>query len=146
MNVPSEKKYAVLYDGHCVFCRRQLERLKRLARPGALEAVDFQEPEALARFPMLSHAACMEAMHVVTPDGLVYRGFEAAVQAVVTRPILGKAAYLYYLPGLRQLLDHLYAWLAAHRYRLAGRCPDGACALHLPGRQTTGGDVERSKA
>src|SRR5207244_1682801 len=98
--------------------------------------VNFQEPNALARFPGLSHDACMTAMHLVTPDGRVYRGFEAAVRAVATRPVLGRVAYAYYLPGLRQLCDFAYRWVAARRYRIMGRavaageCPGGTCALH----------------
>jgi len=53
----------------------------------------------------------MTAMHLITPTGRVYRGFEAAVRAVATRPILGWLAYAYYLPGLRQLCDGLYRWI-----------------------------------
>ena len=78
----------------------------------------------------------MRQMHLVTPAGKIYGGFEAAVRAVMTRPILGWLARAYYLPGLRQLLDAVYRWIASHRYRLmgkaiaAGECPGGACALH----------------
>ena len=133
--VPPER-YVVLYDGHCKFCAVQMGNLVALARSGSVEAVDFQQPGALKRFPGLSHEACMEAMHLVTPDGRVYRGFEAAVQAVATRPVLGLLARVYYLPGIRQLCDRLYALVAAHRYRIMGRlaatsdCEGGTCSFH----------------
>jgi predicted DCC family thiol-disulfide oxidoreductase YuxK len=133
-------KYVVLFDGQCQFCQAQVRNLLALARPGTLDAQSFQEPGVLDRFPGITHAACMEAMHLVTPDGRVYKGFEAVVQAIATRPILGKAAYVYYLPGLRWLCDRLYALIAANRYRLmgkrvaAGECADGTCALHLQGQ------------
>jgi predicted DCC family thiol-disulfide oxidoreductase YuxK len=126
----------VLYDGHCKFCTAQSRNLVALAKRGAVEAVNFQAPGALEHFPGLTHDACMTAMHLIAPDGRVYRGFEAAVQAVATRPIFGRLAYLYYLPGLRQLLDRLYAYIAANRYRFWGKppsaddCPDGTCSLH----------------
>jgi predicted DCC family thiol-disulfide oxidoreductase YuxK len=129
-------KQVVLYDGSCRFCSAAARRLAALVRPGAVEMVDFQAPGALDRFPGVSHAACMQAMHLVTPDGRVYRGAEAAVRALATRRFPGWLAYLYYLPGLRQLLDRLYAFLAAHRYRLMGRtggaaeCDSGTCSLH----------------
>jgi predicted DCC family thiol-disulfide oxidoreductase YuxK len=79
----------------------------------------------------------MEAMHLATADGRVYRGFEAAVRAVATRPVVGWPAYRYYLPGVRLLLDVLYRPVATYRYRLmgkavaAGGCEAGTCALHL---------------
>jgi predicted DCC family thiol-disulfide oxidoreductase YuxK len=56
------------------------------------------------------------------------------VHAVALRPI-GRVAYLYYLPGLRQLLDWIYRRVARNRYKLMGTtCPDGTCALHIPPR------------
>ncbi len=127
--------HVVLYDGHCPFCTARSKELAALARSGAVTLVDFQQPGALDRFPGLTHDACMEAMHLVTPDGRVFRGFEAAVRAVGTRAVLGRLAFLYYLPGLRQLCDRFYAWLAARRYRLfgkteAGQACEGTCALH----------------
>src|SRR5262249_44433979 len=131
-------KYVVLYDGHCRFCVAQMKRLMALARRDRVVAVDFQELGALDRFPGISHEACMQAMHLITSDGRVYRGFEALVRTLGTRPGLGPAAYLYYLPGLRQLCDRLYTFVAAHRYRIWGRsksaaqCESGACSLHFP--------------
>jgi predicted DCC family thiol-disulfide oxidoreductase YuxK len=134
-------KYLVLFDGHCRFCTVQLKKLLALARPGVVEGVDFQEPGVLDHFPGLTYDACMQAMHLVKPDGRVYRGFEAAVQAVATRPVLGWLAYIYYVPGLRQLCDLIYRQIAAHRYRLmgkmvdAGACENGTCSLHAPARR-----------
>jgi predicted DCC family thiol-disulfide oxidoreductase YuxK len=131
-------KYILLYDGHCPFCRKQSKNLQVLARPGTLVTSDFQEPGVLERFPALSHDACMKAMHLVMPDGRVFRGVEAAVRAIATRRVIGWLAYLYYLPGFRQLCDALYAFLAAHRYQFWGRtlaqeqCEHGACSVHFP--------------
>jgi predicted DCC family thiol-disulfide oxidoreductase YuxK len=123
--------YVVLYDGHCRFCVAGAKKLVRLARPGAVEAVDFQAASSLDRFPGITYEACMQAMHLVAPDGRVYRGFEAAVRAVCTRRLLGMLARIYYVPGFRQLCDWLYARVAARRYRILGRtCPDGTCSLH----------------
>jgi predicted DCC family thiol-disulfide oxidoreductase YuxK len=136
-NPPFASRFVVLYDGHCKFCTHAARRLTTLARAGAVEAVDFQEPGALDRYPGLTYEACMEAMYLVAPDGQFFRGFEAAVQALATRSFLGMLARVYYLPGIRQVCDRLYAWVAANRYRLFGRtvvdhCAEGTCALHFP--------------
>jgi predicted DCC family thiol-disulfide oxidoreductase YuxK len=130
-------RYVVLYDGQCKLCDAGSRRLLRIARPGAVERVDFQQPGALDPFPGLTHDACMKQMYLIAPDGRLYGGFEAAVQAVATRPIIGWIAYLYYVPGIRQLCDLLYRFLASHRYRLfgrkiaAGECESGTCAVHF---------------
>jgi predicted DCC family thiol-disulfide oxidoreductase YuxK len=133
-------RHVVLYDGHCKFCTAAAKKLTALARPGTLDLVSFQEPGALDRFPGITHEACMQQMLLVAPDGRVYGGFEAAVRAVATRPVLGLPAYGYYLPGVRQLCDAVYALVAANRYRLlgkaaaAGECEGGTCSLHFPRR------------
>src|ERR1700736_5884289 len=82
-------RHVVLYDGLCQFCTAGAKKLSKLARPGAVELVNFQEPGVLDRFPGVPWEACMRRMHLVTPEGRVYGGFEAAVQAVATRPVLG---------------------------------------------------------
>lgn len=134
-------QYVILYDGHCKFCTAQTKNLLSLARQGAVVAVDFQQPGVLDRYPGITLEACMEAMHLVTPNGQVYRGFEAAVQVVATRPVLGWMTCLYYLPGLRQLCDALYRLIARNRYRLmgkavaAGACDGGTCSMHFSGQR-----------
>ena len=149
MHTTPPGRYFVFYDGQCQFCQAASKRLLRLARPGAVERVDFQVPGALDPFPGLTHEACMKQMYLVTPDGRLYGGFEAAVRAVATRPIVGWLAFLYYLPGLRQVLDMLYAWIAARRYRILGRavaageCSGGRCALHFPKREMPKTSSER---
>lgn len=135
-----QDRHVVLYDGHCNLCTAGARRLLKLAKRGAVDALDFQQPGVLERFPGVSYEACMREMQLITPDGQVVSGFEAAVQAAATRPVFGWLAYAYYLPGLRQLCDLLYRLIAANRYRILGRrvaageCAGGTCALHFPPR------------
>ncbi len=122
----------VLYDGHCRFCVAQMRRLARLLPDGAYDALDFQEPGVLERFPGLTHDEAMRALQFVAADGRVYPGLEGVSRALALRP-LGKLALAYYAPGLRQLGDAIYAAIARRRYRLAAAdCDGGTCALHAP--------------
>jgi predicted DCC family thiol-disulfide oxidoreductase YuxK len=131
----SQAQYFLLYDGNCPFCTAQVARLLKLARPGVVSPVNFQEAGALQRFPGLSYEACMRAMHLVAPDGKAYRGAEAAARALATRRVFGWLAHVYFIPGIRQASDQAYGFIAANRYRLfrtsgtTSPC-DGACALH----------------
>ncbi len=128
--------HVLLYDGHCRFCTAQSGKLVALARDGAIVRMSFQDPGVLEQFPGLTYDQCMQEMQLIAPDGRVFSGFEAAVRALATR-LVGRGAYIYYLPGLRQLCDAGYAWVARNRYRLmgkevaAGACDGGTCHLHL---------------
>ena len=131
------KRHVVLYDGLCQFCIAGANKLVGLARPGTIVLINFQDPEVLKQFPGISLEACQRQMHLITPKGRVYRGFEAVVQVLATRPILKYLVYAYYLPGIRQLGDGLYRILAANRYRILGKasayseCDGGNCPLHF---------------
>jgi predicted DCC family thiol-disulfide oxidoreductase YuxK len=124
------------YDGHCSFCTTQSLQLRDMAR-GRVELRDFQEPGALDAHPSLSHAECMRELKLVEPDGRVSGGAEAIVRLLrAARPVLGRLALLYYVPGLRWLADRAYRLVANRRYALFGRtaeCDAGTCALHAPG-------------
>lgn len=123
----------LLFDGHCRLCTDGSRRILRLARPGAIELLDFQQPGVLERFPGLGHDDCMREIKLVNGAGRVFGGPEAVARALATRGVLGAWAYLYYVPGLRQLTDWLYAWVARNRYRFMGRtdCTSDACSFHL---------------
>jgi predicted DCC family thiol-disulfide oxidoreductase YuxK len=84
-----------------------------------VEAVSLHDPDLAKRFPALSREELRKALHLITPSGRVYAGFEAAVRVVAMGRFPGKLAFLYYLPGLHWLLDRAYSWLAARRYRLS---------------------------
>jgi predicted DCC family thiol-disulfide oxidoreductase YuxK len=128
--------WVFLYDGHCRFCVGSAARMRSLTRPGVLTLRDFQKPGVLAEYPALTFEQCMRQAQLVAPDGRIFEGMEAVVRALMTRPLLGAFARLYYVPGIHQVANAFYAGIAANRYRLFGRtaagaCDDDACAVHL---------------
>lgn len=125
-------KDTVLYDGHCRFCLASKKRLEARVGP-RLEWLSFREPEVLVRFSSLSAKALEESLHLVTVEGRVYSGAEAVVQVLARRPLF-RLALVYYVPGLRQLADAAYRFVARSRFRWFGaRCADGQCALSSSG-------------
>ncbi|XXF75288.1 DUF393 domain-containing protein [Myxococcaceae bacterium GXIMD 01537] len=121
----------ILYDGHCRLCQAGARRFQALLGMHGTELRSFREEGALAAFPGVEFARCEEAMQLVQADGRVLEGAEAVVRALGRR-WWGKALLVYYVPGLRQLVDAVYRAVARYRFRIAGRaCPDGACAVHF---------------
>ncbi|WP_426751591.1 thiol-disulfide oxidoreductase DCC family protein [Myxococcus sp. Y35] len=121
----------ILYDGHCRLCSGAARRLQRMLGASGTRLRSFRDEGVLAAFPGVTADRCERAMQLVLPEGRVVEGLEAVVLALGRRP-LGRLLRVYYLPGLRQLLDVLYRLVARYRFRIAGRqCPDGACALHF---------------
>ena len=122
----------LVYDGRCAFCVREVERLKRMSR-SRVRIESFHEPGVLARYPSLTRERCEEAIQMVVGDGRVFSVMEAVARTLLLRGPLGWAAWLYYLPGVRQALDAGYRMVARNRYRLLRRsCPDETCGPHRP--------------
>jgi predicted DCC family thiol-disulfide oxidoreductase YuxK len=130
---PEDGTPVVLFDGGCVFCTRQAERLERLAG-GRIRLRSFRDPGVLGDYPGVTGEACMKEMKLIAPDGRVFGGAEAFVRAVGhSRPVIGKLLLTYYIPGLRKIADALYDAVARRRYAIAGGSPDTTpCPRHGP--------------
>jgi predicted DCC family thiol-disulfide oxidoreductase YuxK len=123
----------VLYDGDCRFCTQSAHTIRRRFGRERVALRNFQEPGALEDYPRVTHDAAMKKMHVVLRDGRVFAGAEAFARIFLSLRFVGWIAWLYYVPGVRQLADLAYATIAKHRYRLFGRtgqCDGGTCHLH----------------
>jgi predicted DCC family thiol-disulfide oxidoreductase YuxK len=128
MNTP----YAVLYDGRCRLCRSQAELIARWDREQRLDILDLNDPQVARHFPQVRPEAAREALHVVGPQGQVYRGAEAVREVVLQVPRLKPLGALLSLPGALSLANPVYDWLARNRYALFGStssptCDDEAC-------------------
>lgn len=126
----AQARDTVLYDGDCRFCCKAARQLRSLTR-GDVDLFSFRDEGVLSRFPGVTLEAAVKAMQFVRKDGRVFEGAEAVVQALQQR-WFGKAARVYYVPGIRQLSDGAYSVIAKYRFRIAGReCADGACRVHV---------------
>ncbi len=133
-NSPQNNTPVVLYDGACRLCTSQAKNLAKLSK-GKVVSQALQTE--LKNFPHLSEAEALKEIKLIDEKGYVYGGAEAIVKLInYGQPILGKLLYPYYIPGLRQLANFSYAWVARNRYRLFGKvpeeaCDDGACSVHF---------------
>ena len=123
----------VLYDGECRFCTRSAHTIQRRFGRARVALKNFQEEGALEPYPLVTHDAAMKKMHVVLADGRVFAGAAAFARILASIPVVGWLAYVYYVPGIKQLADLAYALVAKYRYKLFGKtqaCDGGTCHLH----------------
>jgi predicted DCC family thiol-disulfide oxidoreductase YuxK len=126
----------LLFDGSCPFCTGSARAVLRVFGEKRVTLSDFQRPGALEPYPFLRYDALMKKMHVVRADGRTFAGAEAFARIVTRLPgPAGWPGWLYYVPGVRQIADAVYALVAKHRYRLfarAAECKDETCKVHGP--------------
>ncbi|UCC81992.1 MAG: DUF393 domain-containing protein [Gemmatimonadota bacterium] len=122
--------WTLIYDGDCQFCRRQVERLRRVDRGGRIETVPFQTAD-LARYG-IDLTAAEEAMHLVAPTATVFRGAEAARETLRLLPFGRPLVWLLAAPGAMFAAERVYRWVARRRHRFG--CNSSVCR-----RGTVGG-------
>ncbi|HSG82119.1 MAG TPA: DUF393 domain-containing protein [Gemmatimonadota bacterium] len=122
------KSWVLLYDGDCEFCRRQVNFLERHDTRGRIRAIPFQSAN-LESYAVTRRAA-EEAMHLVSPDGAVWRGAEAARETLELLPRFEALAWLFRIPGAMFVAERVYQWIARRRHRFG--CSSAACRRGAP--------------
>lgn len=84
--------------------------------------VPFQRP-GFPESAGLTRALCEASTWAITPDGATF-GYAQAVNLVVA-VLLGSPLplWLYAIPGMRQLQERAYRWVAANRRHFPGDTP-----------------------
>ena len=117
----------VVYDGHCPFCQKQIQRIRRKDTADVFDYLPRQTEGLGQRFPKLMDGNFNTGMRLVHANGSVSVGADAVYQ--IARQIKGwkLLAWLYRVPVLRGICRVAYAWVARHRYKLAKTCENDLC-------------------
>ncbi|MCA9240997.1 MAG: DUF393 domain-containing protein [Planctomycetales bacterium] len=130
---PAERPAAdvVVYDGHCNFCRAQVERLRWWDCQGRLAYQSMHDPAVAKQWPDLSAERLHAEMCVVDRQGNRHWGPYAFRYLTRRLRRLWWAAPLMHLPGIMLLAKPVYRWVSRNRYLIAGKteCDSGACEL-----------------
>ncbi len=115
------RKSTLVYDGDCSFCRRWVARIARRDPGGTFEFVARQTDGLTKRFPKLAEGDFDTGMRLITPDGAIHVGADAAYQVARRLRTWQRIAWLYHVPGIHWLTRTVYAWVAANRQSLSGK-------------------------
>jgi predicted DCC family thiol-disulfide oxidoreductase YuxK len=120
----------VYFDGACAFCQKSVGLLRRLDWLHKLTYVDVRDPQQLTTEPIaVKPERLLEEMHLIPPSGgKLYHGFGAIRWIAWRLPALWLVAPLLALPGVPELGQRLYLWVARHRFQLIP-CHGGVCTL-----------------
>lgn len=107
--------------------------MQRLNTRNRFDVLAWQTPGLLGRVNLTAEQ-CLEAAWYLDEAGVPYRG-AAAINAALGAlgGLFSLAPIVYRMPGLKQIEDAIYAWVARNRYRLPGA--SAACNLPDAGKQ-----------
>jgi predicted DCC family thiol-disulfide oxidoreductase YuxK len=118
----------VLYDGACPRCRASLAVILAADPDHVIAPIDLTTVDVRTIHPSLTNESCLRSMHVVTTQGIVTKGFEAARAIGGRLPAFWVPALLGWIPGVAWAGRPLYNALAATRPRDVP-CTDEVCGL-----------------
>ncbi len=113
-------KATLIFDKNCPVCSSVVKWIGENESLNSFEMVPCQSESMTARFPVIVPSECMNAMHLVLPDGTVMVGDDALPEIIVRLRRYHFVATLLKLPGASALSRIAYRWFADHRYKIAG--------------------------
>ena len=124
-------RFWVFYDAECGFCTTWANRLRTVLARRHIGLAPLQDEAVRPRLGLPPGTPLTE-MKVLTPDGRILGGIDAALYVLhfiwwaFPLSVLGR------IPPLHRLLDRFYRRFAARRH-----CPGGRCRIPA-GRQAPG--------
>jgi predicted DCC family thiol-disulfide oxidoreductase YuxK len=113
-----DRRYTVIYDGHCKVCGRMVRMLARWDRKHELEIIPSQAPGIRERFPWIPPRAYVESVQVIrASDGRTWQAAAALEELLKVLPKGRLVSWLFKIPLVRPLVDLFYRWFARNRYR-----------------------------
>ena len=113
-----DRRYTVIYDGHCKVCGRMVRMLARWDRKHELEIIPSQAPGIRERFPWIPPRAYVESVQVIrASDGKTWQAAAALEELLKVLPKGRFVSWLFKIPLVRPLVDLFYRWFARNRYR-----------------------------
>jgi predicted DCC family thiol-disulfide oxidoreductase YuxK len=103
-------------------CTRARDFLVRHDRMGNVETEPLQSAGVAERLG-IPHEQVLEAMRWLDSSGAVYTGAEAWAAAWSVALGTRLPLLFYRIPGIRQVQNAVYRWVADHRFRFPGTTP-----------------------
>jgi predicted DCC family thiol-disulfide oxidoreductase YuxK len=121
-NMKNTPRIVLLFDGSCHFCTACAELLRVLDWRHGLQCLPFQAPDVRQSYG-LTVAQCEQTAWAISANGHVYRGAQAVSAALDAIVLLPFFLFLSQLPGIKQIEDKVYAWVAKNRRFFPGIRP-----------------------
>jgi predicted DCC family thiol-disulfide oxidoreductase YuxK len=119
MNQNSSGEYwIIVYDANCAFCRAQVADISEHDKKHVFDFISNDTPALLKRFPSLKGKDLNTEVFLISPEGRLYSGSDAAYQIMRRLEFYHHFAWLYHMPILHHFARKAYKWVSRHRYKL----------------------------
>ncbi|MEW6412016.1 MAG: DUF393 domain-containing protein [Candidatus Zixiibacteriota bacterium] len=121
--IDTMKQYHLIYDDNCPVCLSSVGKISKLDKLGLVNRVPLSQALKARNPNMPVKDKLAEQLHLVTPEGKIYRGAEAVGILATLFPQSRLLGQFMLLPGVRFLARAVYRLIARHRMRLSRLMP-----------------------
>ncbi|MBI2877727.1 MAG: DUF393 domain-containing protein [Candidatus Tectomicrobia bacterium] len=115
-------RYTVIYDDHCGICRSFVSWVRFLDKDHQVDCLPI-DPSRLKNLPRsLDLEACLRELHVLTPAGDLYTGWDGVALLARLFPETWPVGALGSVEPFRWVGQMLYRWVSTNRYLLSRGC------------------------
>lgn len=106
-------KPILIFDGDCGFCKRWIERFRRMTG----DRVEYASSQEVGdRYPQISQKQFEESVWLIEQGGRTSSGAEAVFRALATARSWKWLLFLYrFFPLFAPINERVYRWIAEHR-------------------------------
>ncbi len=111
------KHTVLIYDAECSLCCGCMNWIKSYAvNIDTFEFVACQSEERKSRFPSIGEDACLEALHLVTPDGQILAGDKSLPEILYNLRYFRWLTIFFKIPVINLVPYFIYRRIANNRY------------------------------
>jgi len=111
----------LIYDAHCQLCESTKNWIRRWGKNREIRFLHFEDPQASALQPDLYDIDYLDAIRFIDGEVRSWKGADAVRHLLKILPFGRPIAWILLLPGMYQIAEKAYAWVARNRYWLFGR-------------------------
>ena len=119
----SNSKYLIIYDTECPLCVRFKKGLSIMDIKNTITFKELTDQSIYLKYPQLTFEDCSEEIHMINPDGKVFRGGEVISQLMGEIPGASKLSWLIEKESSKKTLDFFYKSLNKIRTGTKEDCP-----------------------
>jgi predicted DCC family thiol-disulfide oxidoreductase YuxK len=120
----------LIFDGNCILCVRTVGLIHRLDIFRLVRLHDLRNLNGYEHSGEIDRNQAEKEILLRTPDGKWLAGFKAFRWMTLRLPMLALLFPLLHVPGIAQLGEAVYQYVAARRYVILGsRCEHDVCAV-----------------
>lgn len=112
-------RWYLIYDDNCSICNAGIGRIRKLDQTGLIKLVPLSDPQVPPNIKLPSKEVMNKHMHLISPDGEIYKGADAISEILKIFPESKLAGWITSFPPFKPIARLVYSIVAKNRMKLS---------------------------